>query len=192
MPRAAKKVATGRRASVGRQAVRRQDRVQTRAKACQTRVVPLGLSYLESVTVAPSTLVDYRRRLNGFLMWAQKHKLDWTTYPVLDELLCEFFDQRFFEGWTSDEGGKVLAALGYFIPELHKNVGSMLPRASRALRGWTKLGPAEQRLPLPWVLQAVIMANLIHRGCVAHAACLVIQHNAYLRPGEAVSLTVKQ
>ena len=114
-----------------------------RAAQAATRVVPKGLSSLEAATIKGSTHQDYERRVLRFTEWARAAGLDWESFTVLDEMLCEYFDHRFFAGGTA-EAAKVLAGLAYFDPRLNGMVPSMLPRASRGLRGWTKIGPADQ------------------------------------------------
>ena len=166
--------------------------MKQRKKQAAERGAPRNLSYLESVTVSAASLRDYSRRLGYFIEWARGAGKRWASYPELDETLCEYFDERFFAGWTSDEGAKVLASLAYHDPQLHKAVNLMLPRASRALRGWTKVGPADQRLPFPWCLLVLVIEDFVRRKLPAHAICLVIQWSAYLRPGEATSLKVMQ
>ena len=110
----------------------------------------------------------------------------------MDAALCEYFDLRYFEGGTSDEGGKLLAAVSFFETRFYKNTASTLPHSSRALRGWIKNGPAEQRLPFPLVALYVVASHLVKTGCPDHGLCLLMQLNAYLRPGEIVNLQVKQ
>jgi len=171
---------------------RREERVKQRRKAAATRATPENLSYLESVTIGPGTEVDYRRRLGYFISWARTNQADWGSYRQLDVVICQYFDERFFEGWTADDGAKLLGALAFADPNLCKGTASMLPRASRAVKGWTKVGPAEQRLPLPWCLLLVIMADMFHRCLFAQPVCLLVQQNCYLRPGEVVSMLVKQ
>ncbi len=84
----------------------------------------------------------------------------------------------------------MLAGLAYFDLQLNKTVTSMLPRANQHLRGWTKVGSAEQRLPFPLRLLLPAAAHFLQLGLPAHALAVLIQHNAYLRPGELAELTV--
>jgi hypothetical protein len=88
----------------------------------------------------------------------------------------------------------LLAAICYSDILYYKNTTRTLPRASRALRGWAKAGPAEQRLPFPLVLLFVVAASLILRPVplIAEALCLLIQLHGYLRPGEVTSQRVMQ
>lgn len=84
----------------------------------------------------------------------------------------------------------MLAGLAYFDPQLNKMVTTMLPRSSRALRGWTKIGSADLLFPLGLLLP--VAGHMLQRGLPAHALAVLIQHNAYLRPGELTELTVMQ
>ncbi len=95
----------------------------------------------------------------------------------LDSALCEHFDQRFFAGSTSDEGAKLLAGIIFY--DICFYTISALPRTTRALRGSTNTGPAEQRLPFPVVLLHALAAHLVCSGEIDKVVCLLTQHNAY-------------
>ena len=170
----------------------RQKRVVRRQSLAAATHLPAGMSFLEGMTIQKKTREDYERLVTRFMLWAQPHGVDWDCDRSLDLAVCENSEEWFFSGATADEGGKTLAGLCYYDVGLYKCLASTLPRAHRALRGWTKIGPAEQRLPFPLVLLYPVAAWLVHHGEIDKALCLLLQHNTYMRPGEVTSLTVMQ
>ncbi len=173
-------------------AERKEERVRRRHHLASRVEVPTGLSFLETVTIAKATRTEYTRKVENFVCWARGMGVDWADVAGLDEILVQYLDQKFFEGGTPDEGAKLIAGLAFYDVKLYRNVASMLPRAHRAMKGWMKVGPSEQRLPFPLVLLYPVTSVLIHKGLIDMAICLMIQHNAYLRPGEVTSLQVMQ
>ncbi len=115
---------------------RRPEKVKQGLAQAVARTVLLGLSY--------------GRRAQELIERSRSESRSWTSYKELDGVICKYFDHRFFSGGTVDEGSKVLAGSADFDPQLNKTVTTMLPRASRALRGWTKIGSAVQGCPLCW------------------------------------------
>lgn len=172
--------------------MRRLERVRQRQTLVTRVAVPTGLSLLEAVTVKHAIRAEYLRKVSAFIEWARSTGLDWDSMPSLDEILCEFFDVKLFQGGAPDEGAKLLAGLAYYDAELYRNLASKMPGAHRALKGWTKTGPAKQRLPFPFVLLLPVVADLIHHNHIDMSLRLMIQHNASLRPGEAEGLSVMQ
>lgn len=156
-----------------------------------TRQLPL--TYLEVTSVTAGTLKDYRQRLTELYSWAFNHGLQWTTPEELDGVLVQLFDVWFWEGLPVDRGTKLIAALKFFrvldpaFAEL-----TTLPRASRALKAWTRAAPPNQRLPLPYVALVAIVGFALWRGEWMTAVCLYFQFRTYLRPGACDALKVKQ
>ena len=96
-----------------------------------------GPTFLEQSSVLPATQKDYDLRFRAFQAFCQEYQLIVSTSAELDMALSEWFDVLFFEGWGADVGTKGLAAVRFFMPILGQ-VGAVLPRAQRALRGWIK------------------------------------------------------
>ena len=104
------------RATLSRHGCVRRDEVRglkaaKRVSQATCRMVPRGLSHLEAVTVNTPSVQDYRHRLSRFVEWARVNGCSWIENDELDMLLCEYFDLRFFEGRTADEGAKIWQAL---------------------------------------------------------------------------------
>eukprot|EP00973_Karenia_brevis_P027135 3742688-Karenia_brevis.AAC.1 len=68
------------------------------------------------------------------------------------------------------------------------NVRATLPRASRALMGWTKLRPPGQRLSMPAFLAHAVAGLLAAKGLFAMGVWIVLTFSAYLRPSETMRL----
>ncbi len=86
----------------------------------------------------------------------------------------------------------MLAGLAYFDPQLKKNgdydVAAREPGFAWLDEDWA----ADQRLLFPLGLLLPVAGHMIQRGLPAHALAVLVQHNAYLRPGELTELTVMQ
>ncbi|CAE8661648.1 unnamed protein product [Polarella glacialis] len=149
-------------------------------------------SFLEVSSVLKSTVKDYQRRLMDFLIWGVNRRLHWKTEEALDELLVIFFDEKFYKGEGVNYGTRLLAALKFALPRFSRLGAGCLPRTSRALHGWTKKCPPNQRLPLPWVCLMAIVGLLTFHGQWLHAVYLLVQFRTYIRPGVCGKLLVKQ
>ena len=143
---------------------------------------------LEDQPIKPSTLLDYRRRLDKLNSWAGR-QVERCRSPDLDCYLIDFFDHRFMEGAGLDEGQKLLAAVCHFQPRFSRFGGSFLPRAHRALKGWRRLAPQHARTPLPWIALMAMIGWAVHLNRRALASCMLLGFTAYLRPSELVELT---
>ena len=138
-----------------------------RAALAKTRIIrfanraPSSLTILEELSVTALTRADYQTRMSSFIVFCQANQLNWVDVTNLGVCVCEFFDQMFLNGYGGEERSKYLAALAPFFPEVSRMGPFSLPRATRAIRGWTEPAPRRQRLPLPRVLlYAVIGAPL--------------------------------
>jgi len=147
------------------------------------------LSFLEESAVTEPTQVDYRRRVAAFELWARLCRMSIDTLPALDLALLVWFEERFFEGDESNEAGKLLAAIRHCRVDLASTPGS-LPRASRAAKGWRRLSPLWSRLPIPWEVAALMATRMLNRGRIESAFLTVLTFALYLRPSEALRLTV--
>ena len=129
---------------------------------CDSATLPTGLTFLETNSILPGTLRSYRILLQRFMTWCTVNCSDWADAVALDSLLVLYFDQLYWHGAPSADGGKILAALKYFLPQYSRLGPLHLPRAHRALTSWVKLRPGHQRLPLPWLVLCSILGWLCH------------------------------
>ena len=152
----------------------------------------VGLSYLESRSILPSTYKQYLSLVTQFMDWCHRNQLDWLSDTDLDLIVVTYFDKLFWVGTPSADGSKALAALKFFLPNVSRLGAGSLPRSHRALSSWTRLRPGRQRLPLPWIVMTAILGLLCHQGELVVAFALLLQFRTYLRPGVCDNLRVKQ
>lgn len=146
------------------------------------------LSVLEASAVSDSTGRNYHACALKFLNWCLWTGRNFTDSVVLDTILVVFFSHLFLDGYDSATGRMTMAALKHHLPAML--TGSRpLPRAFRALQGWTKLVPPQMRLPLPRVAMFAILGVLMSQGRLAEATFVRIAFDTYLRPSEAYRLT---
>ena len=148
------------------------------------------MSFLESTSVSPSTLVDYSARLLLFSQVCTANGLDWHDTATLDLCIIMVLDVLFWDGMSSSDGTKLLAAIKLRFPIASSRTD--LPRAHRCVNSWLKQQPPRQRVPIPWLGFAAILGFLCWKNEVAVALQLLIQFLTYLRPGVNDALTVGQ
>ena len=153
------------------------------------RVGTGGLTTLETESITPKTRQDYERRLARFGDFCKLHGLETMGDADLEEAVVEYMDLLFSRGEPSNSGAKLLAAIGHRDPRLH-HAGRLLklPRVARALQGWRRLVPPVTRAPAPWAAVAAIATALVHSGQRRAALGVVLAADAYLRPGELLTL----
>ena len=135
------------------------------------------------------TQEDYEKRLARFDDFCRTNGLACDTDARLEEALVEYMDLLFAAEQPSHNGAKLLAAVGHRWPRLH-HAGRLLklPRVVKALQGWYRLVPPTTRAPVPWAAVAAIAMALIRRKQPLAALAVVLAADAYLRPGELLSL----
>ena len=109
----------------------------------------------------------------------------------LDLVLVQYFCMAFLEGFEKATGQMTLAGLIHFLPSVLLTSRQRFPRASRALDGWTKLLPPQQRLPLPMSAAGAIAGFMILTGKPAMAIFVLLSFITYMRPSECMRLTVQ-
>ena len=83
-------------------------------------------------------------------------------------------------------GHKDLGCRGGRRARLHAQ-GS-LPRSRRRLQGWNRLDPGTTRPPIPWELIAAVVHRMLTKQQISEGFLVLLMFDAYLRPGEAISL----
>ena len=142
-----------------------------------------GASFLEEQAIKPSTQRDYARRRDEFEAASGLAILS-VELELLEIGLLEHFDAKFLDGQDAGYGAKLVAALGYFRPQLRAQSRSGgLARVKLALQGWTRIAPTATRLPLPWPILSAIAAVMKSMEVDEQALCTVLSADAYLRLG---------
>ncbi|CAK0897361.1 unnamed protein product, partial [Prorocentrum cordatum] len=148
-----------------------------------------GLTTLEQESITQKTRQDYSRRLERFDVFCKTHGLTTASDVELEEAVVEYMELQFSRGEPSNSGAKLLAAIGHRDPRLH-HAGRLLklPRVARALQGWRRPVPPLTRAPAPWAAVAAIAVALIYLGQRRAALGAALAADAYLRPGELLTL----
>ncbi len=97
-----------------------------------------------------------------------------------------YLDKMFWEGLGLDGASHLIAAITFFATEVSRLGEFSLPRATRALKGWSLAAPPLQRLPLPLEALGLILGlwllkqprDMVIRGFLAFIC--------YLRPRESI------
>ena len=149
---------------------------------------PQPLSILEEAAVRPATRLLYVSQLRLFRDWCLWTGRDWMSAGGLDTTLVAFFTYLFQDGLSKTAGGHTLAAIRHFLPTFGIEASARFPRAERALKGWSKLSPGTQRLPLPRAAALAVSGWLMSQNRHQMATFIMIAFTCYLRPGECYAL----
>ena len=149
----------------------------------------LKLSACERKAVRPATQVAYEKYATEFWEWEGRQrsasKSNEMSVANLEEKLVEYMDDMMLKGRTAQEAEKVVAAVLHFNAAVSR---AMVPRVTKALRGFRKHSPPKSRVPMPEEIMAgvcaVLQAKKEKRMALAVATCFY----TYLRPGEARKL----
>ena len=152
-----------------------------------------GLSLLETISVRPATRHVYLSALAELRSWAALQGVPLASAAQLDVALVSRFDELFAKGHAPEEGSRLIAALKFALPDLRCAGPAALPRGTRALQAWRRRAPSHQRLPLPKICLAAMLAVLVtEQGRLNTAVKWALAFHAYLRPGEADRLLTWQ
>ncbi|CAK0790753.1 unnamed protein product, partial [Prorocentrum cordatum] len=149
-----------------------------------------GLTLLESRTVKKPQEDRYKHIVSQFYLWCATANVATSNTTQLDSAVTAYLHEQFFEGFPSSAGTFLLAALTYCRQDLSPKAPE-LPRARRALLGFSRAAPNRSRWPLPWPFVALIADALIGRGHWAAAAATLLCFVFYTRPSELLRLRVK-
>ena len=157
---------------------RRVPRAQDCAPLC-------GLTLLEAAAVRPTSAESYRKTLQAFTAFCQSTRSSWGSEEELDAVAVAYLTALYLDGEGSFVGDSLIAALRHVF-----TTRTSLPRTARALKGWRKLAPSRQRLPLPRPAMMAVAGWLMHQGQTQMAAAVALAFSAYLRPAELMALRV--
>jgi len=118
--------------------------------------------------------------------------VDFRSRDSVEAGLLEYFDAIVMEEQKgADSGTKLLAAIGHFYPSLGvsgRGKQGCPPRVARALQGWCRLVPAGSIDALPEMAVEGVAVELCRKTKYDMALATVLDLDAYLRPGELLSL----
>ena len=132
-------------------------------------------------------LKTYRAKFREFLSYTGLSAEDCQN-EVIDLNLANYFNAKFLEGHRAHLGEQTLAAVAMMWPQLSKNVGDKLPRASRCLRGWRKACPTMSKMPWGWAVWCAIASELSQCSPVL-GFMVLLGVELYLRVTELLSVT---
>lgn len=151
-----------------------------------------GLTLLEDRAVGRGSAADYAVRIDAFLLWMATHNiLHSLEAEAMDLNLIEYFGELFWQGETVDAGSKLLATVAHRFSRFTRFGDAHLPRARRALQGWSKLVPPRTRQPAPWHAVCAVMGAVLFQGDDEDALVILLAFHLYLRPGELAELRAK-
>lgn len=145
------------------------------------------LTHLERKSISSEQENQYAHYLDKFRDFCKGSGFRWPPQGKVDLLLADFFDTLYLEGHGVSVGEKTLAAVEY---QWQKLKGTLL-RSRRALRGWRKEVPPRSRLPLPRTAAYGIAMRMLSQQERSMALLVLLSFDAYLRPGEALTLKAK-
>ena len=147
-------------------------------------------SRLEKLAVTDHTMREYQQRLMQFESYCADEGLPLSDDDEIQVGLLEYLDQAFLDEQSFDHATKLVASLAVRWPHLHRAGRlNLLPRVSRALQAWGRLDPPGFRLPIPMLGVAGIAVLLVIMNLARLALGVMLAADAYLRPGELLSLT---
>eukprot|EP00973_Karenia_brevis_P092068 12410578-Karenia_brevis.AAC.1 len=77
----------------------------------------------------------------------------------MDLIVLMYLDGLYFRGNSPGDGDKLFASLKFFLRSEGLGGEKVLARSFRAVRGWRKVTPVFQRLPVPWVVTSAIVGH---------------------------------
>ena len=126
--------------------------------------VPGRRSLLESRSVGAAAARDYGRKWSAFQDFCSKAAIRTRLPEELDRALTDYFDHLFIEGFKAEMAEKTMASVRFHRPDVDKKAGADLPRALRALKGFSKVSPPTSRFGLPWEWVQAILGVLAWRS----------------------------
>ena len=97
-------------------------------------------------------------------------------------------EYRYLEGGRAYEGNQMVAGVQALASDFSRKGAFGLPRACRALKGWTKLVPNMSRPPHAFAVITGVVVRLAQLGRADMAQWTLIALGGYLRPGECMRL----
>eukprot|EP00435_Cladocopium_sp_Y103_P046584 s342_g13.t1 len=145
------------------------------------------MTVLEERSVSKEIHHQYTSYYNRFKSFCRQEGLPWPPGKDCDLVMADYLDILFLENRSANEGEKVVAALEFHHLELK---GKMI-RSKRALKGWRKEMPPKSRLPMPALVMYGVAMDLLARGKRIMGVKVIMDFDAYLRPGESIGLRAK-
>ncbi|CAK0887535.1 unnamed protein product [Prorocentrum cordatum] len=140
-------------------------------------------------SVGVGTLLDYRRRVDSFVMCCSELLLDWSSWAQLDVAVVACVDYLHFHGYSEDDASPLLGALKSFLPPICRWGDLALFWASSSLAGWGKRAPQRMRMPIPWLAVAAMPGVRPTQWQFEQTIAMILGVAGYLRSSERDLLT---
>ncbi|CAK0825888.1 unnamed protein product, partial [Prorocentrum cordatum] len=147
-------------------------------------ILATGASFLEHNVIKPQQRMRYITMVNDFKSWCLVMGIALDTVRQLVVGLAQYFHDLFFNGEVVDRASALLAALAHLESCRLSRKTPELPRARAALRGFGRLAPKRARLPMPWVVAALVIVKMIACGNVGAGWLTLLNFAFYCRPSE--------
>ena len=142
------------------------------------------MGFTEGRAVGAPMRQRYGILMNTFDWFCLSVGLSTGTTESADAALVEYADFLYFEGYEKAEFSATLAAWADKFPRFTRHGDLRLPRAARALQGFSKLAPASTRPPISWNILCLIALEVLRAESPAIALAMVVMFVCYFRPGE--------
>ena len=175
--------------------------VQQRLERAQRRTASYGplvavkdsgrKTFLETKAIGAPMAVRYATLLRSFRRFAEDESMPLNEPQQVDEALVTFFDHLFFNGYPREEAMSTFAAWNDSEVRYTKGGDLTLPRARRALQGYTKLAPSATGPPITWPILCLVALTIAGKRTTEAlwvALYLVLMFDLYLRPSEGASI----
>ena len=173
--------------------LRRAIKVKSQLRLRGSRLVPEGLSLLESESIAMASENDYVGRERKFREWCAVNQLPlhWDKPAEVVVRLLEYMDHCYMDLADPPESGtRLVAAVGHLHPLYYRQArGGLLTRVGKALRGWFRLLPSSTLAPWPWMALCGICNHMFRAGQQRMAVLTLLCADTYMRPGAFHDLT---
>ena len=134
---------------------------------------------------------QYGQHMRAFLKISPGASPKKTSDKAIDTFMTSYMSTLYLEGNDANVGDKLIAAWIYHYLEFGKRGHHLLPRVTKALKGWHRHYPARNRSPVPWIVIALIGTEMMRMNEPARAYWVMISLWCYLRPSEFMGLRKK-
>ena len=142
---------------------------------------------LVAAAIGDKTAREYKNALKQFTTYCRQNSKNTRNTEALDKALLDYFQHEFQAPGRDGRGHctKVVNAVKHFCPETKNK----LPLAHRALTGWGRLRPSQQKTPCPHDLTLGIAYFLRINGFDDMGLAVILMFDCHLRIEELRSLT---
>eukprot|EP00435_Cladocopium_sp_Y103_P061539 s868_g23.t1 len=137
--------------------------------------------------VSSGMLERYTKSVALFLAFAQDFQYKVTEWDMLDEVVSEWLEHLFHDGYHKSLASDGLAGIQHFLPQ---SLGR-LRHSWKLAKVWQKLEPPRRVLPLSPLMVRAMAGAAWSLGFISEAAALLLGFDAMLRSGELYSVQVR-